>query len=647
MTKFTPLLLIFLYLFSSPFSCTQEEWRDGHIIDEKEPNDQQHLANEISVGNVYRGRIGEPVSGVPDRDLFKIWKPSGSIIVFEFESEDENFRPYVGHATGSGQNEFVLFKTPGRYVAEFPAAVTGWHYFEIGDKRNVFEEEEKVGGFVYYFRVNSYHICEDDKHPVLKPGKSFKSGFSDSYGNIETVVIRNENDGFHQINLNSTKSLSSDKFMFVYDCDGRQTVIGSDDEDYHSGKLDPLIYGRFQKDSNTILVIGRILADLTVGGTDTFEVTFTEHLPDRELEPNNLYKYANRTGYGPVSGELDSESILINGIRSDDVDIFKYPFQKGQLFNFSIETGNEKEFSAQIWAGSHSMTGAMIIPLRFSQLSGEHLHHINMYMPFTGSAYLYLEGRGIPYNFSVEKTADIHYLLQFDNKVLEWLEPQECKWIFRRWKMPEDGDFFEIKLSGVTNTAGFHIFSSDGLPFAFVPPSKDNRFYVYRYEKTEELLFGFYLSTCDQKSENLMNLRISEIEQNFVEWTNGFETTPVPVHKDGSYQGLIDTDNFFVENNFTITAWESGILHLTTAPDINSLDYFHINTVVTLKYNDLEMKKNNNMIEFLSYNKYSHLTFPVKKGVVYDVQVKPFMSESSHIPSMNIVGNYILDIRIK
>ncbi|HDT11390.1 MAG TPA: hypothetical protein ENN58_01485, partial [bacterium] len=358
-------------------SACSGELLDSHVIDEEEPNEFTYQANEIIEGNVYRGDIARPVAGEADTDLFKIWKPSGTVIVFEFEGEDEEFLPYVGYVDNSGHGKFALFKMPGRYIAEFATAVTGWHYFEIGDRRNVFEDGEKFGGFRYYFRVSSYHICHDGPTGVLRTGEIFAGRFYDSYGNIETVTLETEDHGYQQLNLVSDQPEASDKFMFIYDCDARQTIIGNDDEDYYSRMYDPLIYGNLEKDADYVLISGRIVADLTIANDDFFEISFVSQEDDRELEPNNLYSYANRTGFGPVYGELSSEPVKITGVKGDDVDIFKYSFQKGELVNFEIKTENDKEFMAQFWVGSYSETGSMVIPLRFSRLSGEKSHYVN------------------------------------------------------------------------------------------------------------------------------------------------------------------------------------------------------------------------------------------------------------------------------
>jgi len=636
-------LSLFLLTF---FSCSTE-LMDSHIIDEEEPNELTYQANEIEEGNIYRGFIDNPVGNVADTDLFKIWKPSGTVIVFEFESEDEKFRPYVGHASSSGQNEFVLFPMPGRHIAEFVTAVSGWHYFEVGDMRNVFEEGGKYGGFKYYFRVRSYHLCNDRPEKVLKTGKEYSGSFSDTYGNIEAVSVEIEENRYHQINLFSMNENVSDKFMFIYDCDARQTIIGNDDMDYYSRQYDPLIYGRLERKSDIILIIGRILANLTKTATDEFNISLKIQEPDRELEPNNLYSYANRTGMGPVSGELSSKPVIISGVSGDDVDIFKYSFQRGELVNFTIETENSREYMAQFWIGSYSETGSMILPLRFSQLSGEKTHNVNMFIPFTGAGYLFLEGSGVPYTFYVEKRDNVPSLFSFDNRVYEKFNTPDCKWVFRKWKMPLEGDVFEIKVSGRESPAGIHVFSSDYYPYAFVPPDDNNRFYIHRYEKTEELVLGLFFSNCDQDIENDMELRIVPEKANYVKWDYGFETMPIEISGNGSYQGFIDTDNYFVENIFKFEAWADGILHLTTAADINSLNSFHINTVITLLEDESEVAKNINMIEFMNHNRYSYLKYPVVKGAQYQVRTGPYMSSSSHVPSMNIVGHYILDIRIK
>ncbi len=636
-------LFSFFFLF---FSCS-EELLDGHIIDEVEPNEYVFQANEITEGNVYRGFIDHPVDGEADQDLFKIWTSSGTVVVFEFESEDEDFEPYVGHGSGGGHGEFAIFNMPGRYTAEFASSVTGWKYFEIGDKRNVLGGSEKFGGFTYYFRVKSYHVCYDRPYATLTLDSLFDGNFYDDFGNIKVVNVEIEEHGYHQLNLNSEEQGRSDKFMFVYDCDARQVIIGNDDEDFYSGKYDPLIYGGFQRSSNYVLIIGRNLADLTRSYSDRFEVSLKKQLPDRELEPNNLYHYANVTGRNGVSGKLDQELVKINGVKGHDVDIFKYRIQRGELVNFEIETGNEKGFHAQFWVGSYAETGSMIIPLRFSQLSGSETHHINMYAPFSGWGYLHLQGRGVPYEFNVTSKDSIEKMETFENEVYEVFETPDCKWAFREWTMPEKGDLFEINIKGENSPGGVHIFSSDRYPYSFVEPMEDNRFFIHRYEKTENIVFGFYFSNCDQRRENIMEVSIVEEIVNYTEWLNGFESTPVNVYENGAYQGFFDTDNYFIENIFELEAWQDGTLFLTTAPDIYALSDFHIDTVITLEKEGDVIDKNDNMVEFLNYNKYSFLTHQVEAGEIYRIKVSPFMTGSSHVPSMNIIGHYILDIRIK
>jgi hypothetical protein len=74
---------------------------------------------------------------------------------------------------------------------------------------------------------------------------------------------------------------------------------------------------------------------------------------------------------------------------------------------------------------------------------------------------------------------------------------------------------------------------------------------------------------------------------------------------------------------------------------------YNIDTVIYLFKGDYLVDENDEMIDFMKFNRYSRLTWDVKKGEKYTVKVRPYMTESSNIEAMNVIGNYILDIRIK
>jgi hypothetical protein len=269
-----------------------------------------------------------------------------------------------------------------------------------------------------------------------------------------------------------------------------------------------------------------------------------------------------------------------------------------------------------------------------------------MVMPFTGSAYMMLGGDDLEYEFSVSEGKEIETLIDIDGKVLETVESQDCSWNFFKWNMPQEGNVFEILALGKTSPAGFHIFNSELLPYAFIEPDENTYFFMRRSDKTESLTLGLYYKNCDQSSENTMALRISPIEENFHKWENGFSSEPVIYDGDGSYQGFIDTDNYFIENSFDIVAPKDGKLYLTTSSD-GSLMSYNIDTVIYLFKGDYLVDENDEMIDFMKFNRYSRLTWDVKKGEKYTVKVRPYMTESSNIEAMNVIGNYILDIRIK
>ena len=610
---------------------------DDHVIDEKEPNSATYEANEFEEGNIYRGEIGLLEDGA-DTDLFKIWKPAGTLIKFVFESDSEDFNFYVGHSDGAGHGEFVISDAPGRFVAEFITSVDGWQYFEVGDRRNTSAEEYFYSGFTYYFRASSTHLCDKNFDEIKVDGiKTFSFDSSDSKSIIFKPVF--ETNGQFQLDIDSVEFLT-DKAMFVLDCDSGEPAAGNDDESFYDNLLDPLIYSGFMKDGNYLGVVTRLLADLRNSGNEEFTLSLKKQLENEELEANNFYNYSNLTGRENVTGKLKKRG------DDSDSDWFRFDFFKGQILNVDVAAGAGESFDAQIWAGTYPVTGSTIIPLRFSRISADETHHINMLMPFTGSAYMLLEGNDLEYKFSVTEIDDTETLLSFDGKVSRTLETTDCRWDFFKWNMPEEGSVFEINALGKASPAGFHIFTSDLLPYAFVEPDENTRFYLHRYSKTEEITLGLYYKNCNQDSENSMNLRIVPVEENFHKWDNGYSEAPVIYDGDGIYQGFIDTNNYFIENSFDIEVPRDGTLYLTTAPGGNIMEY-NIDTVIYLYKGPYLATENDEMIDFLKFNRYSRLTWDVKKGEKYTVKVKPYMTESSNVDAMNITGNYILDIRIK
>jgi len=628
------ILLVFLLV-----SCSRTELMDDYVTDEIEPNSATYEANEIEEGQVYRGKIDKPEEDEgADTDLFKIWKPAGTLIKFVFESESDDFQFYVGHSDIAGHGEFVVADAPGKFEAEFITSVDGWQYFEIGDRRNTSEEENFLSGFIYYFRFSSTHLC-DREFDELRSGEKKTLTFdnSDSKSLLFSPVI--EENGYFQLDIDSVNMLT-DKAMFILNCDSGEPVAGNDDESYYDNLLDPLIYSTFTRDGNYLGVVTRLLSDLRNSGSEEFSLSLKKQSKNEELESNNFYNYANMTGFEEVDGTLKKTSDL------PDTDWFRFNTFKGQIINVDVTAGEGESFDGQIWTGSYTVTGSTIIPLRFSRLSSENTHHLNMLMPFSGSVYLMLEGDDLQYDFSVTKTDEIKNLLSFNGKVSETLETTDCKWDFYKWNMPETGSVFEINALGKTSAAGFHVFSSDLLPYAFVEPSENTRFFVHRYSKTEELTLGLYYKSCDQNSDNSMVLHIFPVEENFHKWENGYSEDPVIYDGDGIYQGFIDTDNYFIENSFDIEVPRDGTLYLTTAPGGNMLKY-GIDTVISLYKGPYFVIDNDEMIDFLNFNRYSRLTWDVKKGEKYTVKVSPYMTESSNIEAMNVTGNYILDIRIK
>ena len=618
----------------------------GDFVDETEPNDQGFQANEIKEGNNYRAKIAKPAGETPDKDVFKIWKPAGTLITFEFESDKSSFQPYIGHTDNLAHVQFVTFKTPGKFRAEFITSIDGWQYFEIGDRRNTSDQGPFYGEFTYYFRIISKHICDENSYAEIKDTDVISRSFENGLSSVDILKMNIEENGIYQLRV-QTEETFSDKFTFVFNCDAGTAVAGSDDEDYYSNLVDPLIYSTFESNLKNLVITGRLLTDLDETGIEKFTVSLTKQPPDRELEPNNLFNYANFLLSDTIDGMLSKEMRLILGEMMPDQDWFRIDLTKGEIIDFSIQTENGGTFLSEIWAGSYAHTGTTILPLRFNRLSGNETHRMNMMMPFSGTVYLLLEGKDISYSINkIVKHSDIAELKLFNETVYEIIEPGECEWQFFKWNMPEKLNFFEISLESLTNKGGIHIFNNDHKPHLFLEPSEENRFFFHRYDKTESLFFGIYFENCEPDSAETMKFKITDTYQNFTEWEDSNLQHAVEFMENGSYQGFFDTDALFYENFFEIEVPFDGTLYLSTAP-FRETTSFDIDTVITLYQGKEPVAQNDDAISFINFNKYSYLKHRVKKGEKYLVKVTPFMSESSHIPSMKITGHYILDIIIK
>ena len=93
MNKNLSLIFLVLIIFSG---CSKIEiFEKTDATEESEPNDESYRADEITECINYTGRIAKPDKNRSDKDLFKIWKPAGTLITFEFETDAEGFMPYI------------------------------------------------------------------------------------------------------------------------------------------------------------------------------------------------------------------------------------------------------------------------------------------------------------------------------------------------------------------------------------------------------------------------------------------------------------------------------------------------------------------------------------------------------------------------
>ena len=611
-------------------------------ITEIEPNESTFDALEIEEGAAYSGMIAKPKDDTADTDLYKIWLPSGTLVTFEFESREKNFEPYIGHTDNLGNYTFAVFGTEGKQHPTFVTTADGWQYFEIGDKRNT-GGEKKTGGFRYYFRVISSHICNDVNYEKIAADSLLERRFAQSGKHIDILEVKLDENGIYQFDID-TENMLSDKFAFLMNCGSREVAAGNDDEDYYSDKIDPLIYTRLEKNLRYLFVTGRVLLDLDETRTENFTLSMKKQPGSEELEPNDTFNYANIVGPGSISGYLDKEKKNILGEESDDEDWFRFEVEKGDILSFRITPENPDPFIAEIWSGSYNITGNGLIGLRGSILSGTETHSINMISPFNGQMYLDLLGSDVPYSFEMTKSAGIEIFDPAEGDLET--ELPDCGWKFYRWNFGSGTNFAEMTLSVPGNLAGLYIFDSDYLPFATIEAADSAHFFVRRYEMTESLILGLYIGECEQNSGERLTLSVTETTSEPKEWTHGTDKTPVKIAVDGAYQGFFDTNSDFYENFFEFTAEKDGTLYILTYPDRGSTA-FDIDTVMTLLHNGVEAVTSDDMIQTIHFNKYSFISHEVKAGESYTVKIMPFMSESSNISSMNIKGSYILDLYLK
>ena len=631
---------LLLIVFSG---CEHTKYVDSmEYITETEPNESTFDAFEIEEGSAYSGEIAKPANGSYDTDLYKIWLPSGTLVTFEFETREKNFEPYIGHTDNLGNYTFAVFSPLGKQHPAFVTTADGWQYFEIGDKRNT-GEEKKVGGFKYYFRVVSSHICNTENYEKIADGSSLKRSFSQNGNLIDILEIELEENGICQFDID-TENLLSDKFSFIMNCGSREVAAGNDDEDYYSNKIDPLIYTRLEKNLRYLLVTGRILLDLDETGTENFTVSMKKQPESEELEPNDTFNYANITDSPEISGYLDKEKKNILGEESDDEDWFRFKVEKGDIISVKITPENPNPFIAEIWASSYNITGNGLIELRGSMLSGIETHKINMLSPFNGEIYLDLWGSDVPYSLEISRDTEIE---TFDPSAGDFeTELPDCGWKFLKWIAGKEKNLAEITLSVPGNLAGLYIFDSDLMPFATPEPAETVRFFPRKYEKTEELIFGLYINECEQNSGQKLTLSIEESVSEPEKWSHGTDKNPVRIQTGAAYLGYFDTDSSFYENFFEFTPEKNGTVYLSTSPDRGSTG-FDIDTVMTLMLGNETLAVSDDMIPTIHFNKYSFISHEVKAGETYTVKIMPFMSESSNISAMNLKGYYILDLYLK
>lgn len=621
---------------------------------EKEPNNDVFNANEILMeGATYSGTIDHPykLNGKMegDIDVFELRAFPTKIYTLEFETAAGSFMPYAEITDEYGLSKFAFYKPGSKNIMEIFNPNGGGLYIAVGDAMNIHPENNKLYGgpdYRYYLRVTSRELCSEEIKETLFADNELSTDMLSPKGAIKYFRLP-QLDGYYSIQVDSANK-DKNKKMIIVDCFVKGVVTGNDDLDALSELYDPYIYKKFGGIHDFVTVVDDWLVDFNQSYTDGFTVKLTAQEHGKELEPNNSFEFANYIEGTSAEGFLDSEEKIIEGETQADKDFFRLDEVGGKVMNFMVQILDDGEVTAETHGYAYNVVGTSIIPLKkntVGQAKGETLH-FNALMPFTGTAYFTLQGAGI--NYKIDYSSSYPFEDIYDSGEKEYFS-DKCQTVFINYHLPEINTPFtgKVRLSvrSDTSKAGLYIYRDNNRPFIYLDPVEKNYFYLLKYFSMGKPVLGAFLETCDPKNKNSIIIGIDEmpLALESVDFDKGGNHEIIP---GTTYLGYFNSKKHFLENNFYFIPEKDGTIFISTAPypDNGSPN---IDTVLTVS-DELgnELEKNDDMIESLSFNKYSFLRLDVVKGLKYMVKIKPFMDEDSNVDAMNIVGNYILDINL-
>ncbi len=626
-------------------SCSSSIVSANHPVFETEPNNNYNQANgPIVPGLVYTGTIAK--NREVDGDYFYINAEAGETYSFRFETrENSPMSPQIVISSAYVTYLWVLSGRKGEFTV--PVIEDGPLFFRVSEEKNDSADKGQfVGGsdYSYWFTVSRGTFCHTHKQAI---GAEDEFSFSLNPGEMGYFDVTPRK-GWGGLESWCGDKESSDTWLLLFNCSSKLVVAGNDDRDVNGTLLNPWIYRQFHNEDDIVLITSPIKLNVKKGEREQCVVKSSMQKDGKELEPNDSFQFANYLINDAISGYLDDSLHTVAGDKTPDPDYFKTDTQKQHVLTVDITAEEDKKFSSEIWQFSYNYTGGYYIPLKFNRLFGESppRYRIKAFTPFPrATTFVKLSGVDVSYRMetkqepvSIERTGDFS----------ESFDSDECSGIVMKWIAPDEPYIATVSVTESDHRPpGLYLFSEDGAPYLNV---EDGLFdptvsLVPSPGKKDWYIMVFPL---DCSVDDNLQLRLSvSVDKPIVLPTDFSEDNPdMKAEVNKRYRGFIDTDNNLIENRYTVSVPNDGILVVQTAPDQDSTDP-GLNTVVRL-YNDYGdvVISNDDAIEHLWFNQWSFLSWRVKKGERYHISVKPFMDDSSDIPSLNIRSHYILDMHL-
>ncbi len=631
-------------LISMIFMVSCEDPLGFPIPREKEPNDTKNTSNgPLSEGKIYRGRIehGEEA----DTDIFHIPAQSGKVYIIELETDSERCDPYLIAGDTYSSLKYAVFPAGEKGVIETFQLIDDYLYIHIGDAEYLNEENETCGDFSYWFRITSRDLCESCETPV-NPGEKLHSGFdTKNSGNLLSFQMEEITGAFFGISVNSENETSKhDKKMFILNCDSGKILAGNDDLDYESEKFDPYIYRYMEKPGNNCLVVDRWYANHTKKISDPFSIEITEQPVGRELEPNDLLSFANAVPGDEITGYAEKGFKQIKGVPQFDRDMFRQELTAGKVFGVTLEFLSDGELYTELYSRSRSFIGGTVVPMKFNYFKGKKgdIYFFNGFVNFTGTTFFSVQGEDVKYRLIPESYPVTYEETDFGKKT--FYAPR-CETVFVKYDLPDSGQAVRVMAESENQEGnpGIYFYDSEYKPFLILDPHEANTAVLFESYAHETYYIGIFHEECIPGEENSITLNFDENDKELSDPEFSNNEDVFEVQGNSRYKGYFNTDMNLYENRFLFKASEDGYLVLQTAAV--SVDDYKIDTVLTVTDEEEGVSfSNDDMVESFTWNPYSYLRIPVIKNRSYSILVTPFMDSSSHVESMNIDMEYILDI---